>query len=315
METTEKVSRRIKRMYGSAALYYVRMYYAEREIDILKCDKGSDELAAIRIAVKTANKMTYKKIPTDQASLRDFFADRYKDEMRRKSIEDKERRESEEILNSIEGFLSIEDGANSYVPKGRYGKENRIEVSEEKDYNGYSRSCKFTMIRRRVIITIKRGYTLHNVGGLMTFVKGEKIDRSGMGCEWAVQGRSYSDVVMHKGYLVKGEHIEAKSLAEARRINSEHRGKILAKLLEDKSKREKLESSAKKVAVTVNDSLDSGNCMFGTMDFKGKVERVLGHTIDHLSGDLVLKYGKVFHVESYAEKAVREAIRKSGKNK
>ena len=73
------------------------------------------------------------------------------------------------------------------------GNENSLTCEEENDYNGYSRRCQFTMIRRGFRLTVKKGYIIRLVGGLITFYRGE-FKRDGMACEWVEQGRAIADI-------------------------------------------------------------------------------------------------------------------------
>lgn len=145
----------------------------------------------------------------------------------------------------------------------KYGKENRVVCVEAADYtNGYSKSCGFTMIRRSFYMTVKRGYTVQVIGGLITFIKGEDMPRTGFACEWVEQGKRIADITLHKGFVVRGEHIEAKTLKEALRLNSEHRAMKLARLLASRKKAERRKEQKKSgtVKITFADSLKAGNC-------------------------------------------------------
>lgn len=115
------------------------------------------------------------------------------------------------------------------------GRENGINCYEVRDFDGYSKSCRFSMIRRSFSLYLKKGYNIYIVGGLITFVRGE-IKRSGVACEWIEQGKAIADIKTVKGFLVRGEHVVAKSLKEAQRINAEKRSKQALSLLNARSK-------------------------------------------------------------------------------
>lgn len=293
---------KIEKIYGKAGVWCVKKYY-HRDIELCKCDKGSVDNAVERIINNTLNDYHYRNVDRSIYAIKSAFDDDYKKYKKEKRADEKRRKEATEIVSSIEGYLAIDAGKNSYNPDAKYSTKNEIFVYEEKDYNGYAHSCHFTMIRRQVNIFIKKGYSLHNVGGLMTFVRGKKIERTGMACEWAVQGKALAEITMHKGYLVRGEHIECKTLAEAKKISKEHRQKAMIAIL----KRRKIDRNT---LVTVDDSLAAGNCLPGTLNFKSKIERELGCEItSSLPARQVLLFGRKFGVETYAQRAVNQAAR------
>ena len=103
---------------------------------------------------------------------------------------------------------------------------------------------------------------------------------------------------------MKGEHIEAKSLVAAQKINADHRAKALAVLVAKRKRDIKI----KNVLVTFDMSLNSGNCKAGTQSFVNRLEAELGHQVTELSAYWVLFYGRKFGVEYYAQRAVDYAI-------
>lgn len=76
-------------------------------------------------------------------------------------------------------------GENLGTIDARISEENGVECYEWKDYDGYSKSCGYTMIRRSFTLNLKKGYNIRIVDGLLTFVRGE-IKRSG----WLASGLS-----------------------------------------------------------------------------------------------------------------------------
>ena len=105
--------------------------------------------------------------------------------------------------------------------KYSYGNKNEVICTEENDWKGYAKSFGYPMVRRSFEVCVKKGYTIHQIGGIVTYIKGNRIDRSGMPCEWVRQGRAIADLRTVKGYLVRGQHIEASSLEEAQKISDE----------------------------------------------------------------------------------------------
>lgn len=212
---------------------------------------------------------------------------------------------------SVDEFLDkkLRTGDHTYKHEGHIADENNIICDEERDFDGYSRSCSFPMIRRQFVLNIKRGYRVRVVGGLITFYKGE-FKRQGMKVEWIEQGRAIADLTKHEGYLVRGEHIEAKSLREAIRINDEHRAMALARLLSKRKRAERREEEKQNgnLKITFTDSLNAGNCRPGTQEFKNRYEEAIGHKATSISIADLRKYAKQFGVGYYAERAIAYAL-------
>lgn len=184
------------------------------------------------------------------------------------------------------------------------GRENGINCYEVRDFDGYSKSCRFSMIRRSFSLYLKKGYNIYIVGGLITFVRGE-IKRSGVACEWIEQGKAIADIKTVKGFLVRGEHIVAKSLKEAQRINAEKRSKQALSLLNARSKNQLVDQKLGNHMFTFEESLASGNCRPGTQNFKNRYEAAIGHEATEISLADLRKYGKKFGLEEYTERVIR----------
>lgn len=189
------------------------------------------------------------------------------------------------------------------------GRGNGINCYESRDFDGYSKSCRFPMIRRSFSLYLKKGYNIHIIGGLITFVRGE-IKRSGMACEWIEQGRAIDDIETVKGFLVRGEHIVAKSLKEAQRINAEKRNKTAIDLLNARSKNQLVYQKVGNHMFTFEESLASGNCRPGTQNFKNRYEAAIGHEATEISLADLRKYGKQFGLETYTERVIRYVMNK-----
>lgn len=235
------------------------------------------------------------------------------EEKARKAYEAEQKRVSMMIdgYNSVRGFIvsNLRTGENAGRICGHIADENNIVCDEERDFDGYSRRCQFAMIRRFFTLNIKKGFRVRNVGGLVTFYKGE-FNRQVMKVEWIEQGRSIADITKHTGYLVRGEHIEAKSLREAVRINDEHRAIKLARVLSKRKRAERREEEKQNgsLKITFADSLHAGNCRPGTQEFKNKYEEAIGHKATSISIADLRKYAKQFGVEYYAEQAIEYAL-------
>ena len=209
--------------------------------------------------------------------------------------------------------------------KYSYGNKNQVICEEEKDWKGYSKSFGYPMVRRSFEVCVKKGYTIHLIGGIVTYIKGNRIDRFGMPCEWVRQGRAIADLRTVKGYLVRGQHIEASSLSEAQKISEINRRKalpsLLAARLEMKARIERRKAEMQKCAeeermmvdmvtreITFEDSLNSGNCFPGTDSFKKRLEEEVGHPVDSINAQDLLLYATKYGLKSYALRTIKYVI-------
>ena len=206
-------------------------------------------------------------------------------------------------------FRCLELGKNHGGIDAKIAEENGVECYEWKDYDGYSKSCGYTMIRRSFTLNLKKGYNIRIVGGLLTFVRGE-IKRQGVACEWVEQGKAIADIKTVKGFLVRGEHIIAKSLKEAQRISAEKRSKQALRLLNIRSKNKLSYQKLIGHMFTFEESLASGNCRPGTQNFKNRYEAAIGHEATEISLANLRKYGKKFGLEEYTERVIRYVMNK-----
>ena len=209
--------------------------------------------------------------------------------------------------------------------KYSYGNKNQVICNEEDDWKGYAKSFGYPMVRRSFEVCVKKGYTIHLIGGIITYIKGNRINRLGMPCEWIIQGRAIADLRTVKGYLVRGQHIEASSLDEAKQISVENRRKalpsLLAARLEMKAKIERRKAEMQKCAeeermmvdmvtreITFEDSLNSGNCFPGTDGFKKRLEEEVGHPVDSINAQDLLLYATKYGLKSYALRTIKYVI-------
>lgn len=239
-----------------------------------------------------------------------------KEEVRReKKRKEMEKRDRAYVESRIEGGLSIPNvltllNVGSHCSfYGSVGDANEVYCSEHTDWEGYAKSCRFPLIRREFHLKLKKGYRIHVIGGLITFVRG-KLDRRGVHCEWAEQGRALADIRMVKGYLVRGEHIEAGSLKEAKRINAEHRKEQAIALLTIRATEARKKKKLQGYMFTFDDSLASGNCRAGTQAFKNRVEAAVGHEVNELELDDLCKYGRQFGLELYTNRVINYVFKK-----
>lgn len=218
-----------------------------------------------------------------------------------------------EDRTSFAGFVMVISllniGKNVDTLNAHISDKNGVECSESYDYDGYSKRCKFTMVRRSFTLNLKKGYSIYEVGGLITFVRGE-IKRQGVACEWIEQGKAITDIKTVKGFLVRGEHIVAKSLKEAQRINAEKRNKQALSLLNARSKEQLVYQKLGNHMFTFEESLASGNCRPGTQNFKNRYEAAIGHEATEISLADLRKYGKKFGLDEYTERVIRYVMNK-----
>ena len=203
----------------------------------------------------------------------------------------------------------LNTGKNIGTLNAHISDKNGVECSESYDYDGYSKRCQFTMVRRSFTLYLKKGYSIYEVGGLITFVRGE-IKRQGVACEWVEQGKAITDIKTVKGFLVRGEHIVAKSLKEAQRISAEKRSKQALSLLNARSKDQLVYQKLGNHMFTFEESLASGNCRPGTQNFKNLYEAAIGHEATEISLADLRKYGKKFGLEEYTERVIRYVMNK-----
>ena len=203
----------------------------------------------------------------------------------------------------------LNTGKNIGTLNAHISDKNGVECSESYDYDGYSKRCQFTMVRRSFTLYLKKGYSIYEVGGLITFVRGE-IKRQGVACEWVEQGKAITDIKTVKGFLVRGEHIVAKSLKEAQRISAEKRSKQALSLLNARSKDQLVYQKLGNHMFTFEESLASGNCRPGTQNFKNRYEAAIGHEATEISLADLRKYGKQFGLEAYTERVIRYVMNK-----
>lgn len=203
----------------------------------------------------------------------------------------------------------LNTGKNIGTLDAHISDKNGVECSESYDYDGYSKRCQFTMVRRSFTLNLKKGYSIYEVGGLITFVRGE-IKRQGVACEWVEQGKAITDIKTVKGFLVRGEHIVAKSLKEAQRISAEKRNKQALSLLNARSKNQLVYQKLGNHMFTFDESLASGNCRPGTQNFKNRYEAAIGHEATEISLADLRKYGKKFGLEEYTERVIRYVMNK-----
>lgn len=205
------------------------------------------------------------------------------------------------------GGLPLKVGSNFDGVQLSYEKHNSLSIHEYTVWKQYTKHESWPVTHRTLYVSLRKGWRIRAVGGIVTFYKG-KFDRQGMAVEWVEQGKAIADIHIVKGYLVRGEHIEAKSLEEAKLINADHRADILANTIEARRKTIYYREHEDELVVTFNDSLNSGNCRPGTMNFKNQYEDAVGHEANSITVGELRKYAKKFGCTYYAERAIKYAL-------
>lgn len=289
--------------------------------DIIVVDYRTNDKEICEKAVNrtiTFAKKAFAKYLQNEHLTEDGYLDRISSDDARKSAEKKRikaaakarQKEMDYIHSHIMGnstfeflFLALNTGKNSAYYDAKLSKSNGVECQEKNDWNGYSKSCQYPMVERTFTLNLKKGYKVAVIGGLITFYRGA-YSRLGMSCEWVEQGRAIADLKTVKGYLVRGEHIIAKSLNEARRINAENRKHLALSLLDNRAKIHRKLDKMESYMFTFEDSVKSGNCRPGTQSFKQRVEAEIGHEINEISLADLRKYGKKFGLELYTNRVI-----------
>lgn len=281
---------------------------------IIEAESTAAQLAQLRTAMEKKAKELRRKMPEDLAAYYKEIDEAAKakakaDRLHRAEVARIEKR----IISTWDSplddvFYRIRTGENI----GKYDaiESDRNSIECEEDFEKYSNSCRFWKVTRFYTLHLRKGWFIHIVGGVITFAKSANIDRNGMACEWIEQGKSIADIRTVSGYLVRGEHIEAKNLKEAKQINAQHRAVILARTLRQRRAKAQREAKSANIIVTFADSLDSGNCRPGTQAFKNYVDSVKGEDVQELTGSELRKLAKAYGCEYFAERAISYAMSK-----
>lgn len=294
-------------------------------ITIGECEKDEIKRAAkvhkyIGFAEKAFKKYLEKNGIANENEYLDMLAKKAAEKKEKEKAEKKAAKARAKELAYINRQICIEDhksfagfvmvlsllnmGKNIGTLNAHICDKNGVECSESYDYDGYSKRCKFTMVRRSFTLNLKKGYSIYEVGGLITFVRGE-IKRQGVACEWIEQGKAITDIKTVKGFLVRGEHIVAKSLKEAQRISAEKRSKQALSLMNARNDNKLSYQKLIGHMFTFEESLASGNCRPGTQNFKNRYEAAIGHEATEISLADLRKYGKQFGLQEYTERVIR----------
>lgn len=280
----------------------------EYKLDKCTTPKERKEVNAKIEAEKTKRTEYIRSKYLKDVDLKAFFAEKKKQE----AAERKQLEAEKEILRNIrKEYLSDYIGISKVSLEDTKINVTKNTCSLKCDEVKYRRGgCRFPVVERWIRLDVAKGYHIEVIGGIVTLIKGE-INRIGMPCYW-VESFGKCQVGKHlvKGYLVRGEHIKAKSLKEAQRINAEHRKQMLSDLLNARYKAKRLAENEDKVFVTFDDSIKSGNCEAGTQSFCNRLFAELGHEVDAISVKDLRKYGKKFGLELYTQRIINRLLSK-----
>ena len=183
-----------------------------------------DQLAKFQKAVEKRAKALRNKMPEDVDA---YFAEIDAQEAAAKRAKAKAEKMENEIGEKLKAeMLHLSFGDHTGT---RATLTLTASYHEVTDWDGYSKRCKFPMVIRSFTLNIRKGWHLFRIGGSHSLREPRLSVKVWL--EWIEQG-SIADIRTVKGFLVRGEHIEAKTLKEA--INTEHRAMQLARLLSTK---------------------------------------------------------------------------------
>lgn len=312
------VEKAVKKEYTTLELkFFAAVDWSTTSVAAFRAAKGNDRTAIAKEIGKRAKALRNKAIEYLQKNfdnvktIEEWHAYMRAEEIAKTKAKKEEAAIEKKILSTCgRGLYSLINnlrvGSNVDAYHARYGA-NGISVTET--YDRYAGRCKYNLVRRTFTFSIRKGWKVSVIGGLITFYRGE-MKREGIACEWIMQGKAISDVFTEKGFLVRGEHIKAKTLKEAQAISRERRAGVLARLLSARKRVERRREAAENgtLKITFADSVASGNCRFGTSDFKHKYEEAIGHEAKSITLSDLRKYGKLFGVEYYAERVIRYVL-------
>lgn len=301
VKTTGYLSKKNRVKIAEGTGYSADLYEQERADKEKAQDRAKRTAAAAMKAYETAQKVAAMVAAQQKAEERAQKAAQKAAEKHEKEMNSRVDRGT--YYDAIRWGIKI--GENIGEVTAQYADENGVKCRE--DYDRYARSCRWIMVCRSFTLNMRKGYRVCNVAGVLTFYRG-KFNRQGMACEWVEQGRAIADLRTVKGYLVRGEHIEAKSLAEAKKINSEKRARQALEIINHRAKTAEKKAALADYMFTVEDSLAAGNCRPGTQSFKSRVEAAVGHEVETISLADLDRYGKQFGLKCYTDRVINYVI-------
>lgn len=283
--------------------------YEQTHGEIGYWSNGLSESYSKTMELKKMRKMDFAEICKTVSTFADEYRNkRYSSDLIALRKKAKQEKEEAAILN-CRGFESAKHVLNmgaDYSVRAYFARKNDICCVKTTEWVRYTSRKSFLHNKYEWTLEIKRGWRVAAIGGLLTFYKGDKINRTGMAVEWVEQGRAFDDITIKRGYLVRGEHIEAKSLDAAKKINAEHRANILLQLLKSRQERKRVRAEVKAGThkITLKDSIAAGNCRAGSLSFKTKVEQERGEEVNSLTATELKHYAEKYNVTYYADRVL-----------
>lgn len=124
---------------------------------------------------------------------------------------------------------------------------------------------------------------------------------------WVEQGRGFALKAVH-GYLVRGYHVQARSVEAAVKKVTVIRQTACAKAIAAKLQQRQDRRDYGLIWVGVQDSLAGGNCATGTENYRQQLCRIVGGEIGGVRADWLLRQRR----DTYTLRAVRAALVRSG---
>lgn len=315
------VEKAVRKEYTALELkFFAAVGWSTTSVAAFRAAKENDRIAVGKEISKRAKALRKKAVEylqknfEDVKTIEEWHAHMKAEEKVRKMTKREREQINQELIASCgRGIYSLINtlrvGTHTGSFTATYDTWNGIEVS--RDSEQYSSRCSFEKIIYSYKLHIRKGFKVAIIGGLITFYRGE-MKREGIACEWITQGKAIADISIEKGFLVRGEHIKAKTLKEAQAISRERRAGVLARLLSARKRVERRREAAENgtLKITFADSVASGNCRFGTADFKHKYEEAIGREAKSITLSDLRKYAKLFGVEYYAERVIRHVLAK-----
>lgn len=166
-------------------------------------------------------------------------------------------------------------------------------------WSGTESYSRFTVTRR--CLRAMRGELL--VANLLT-VDCESLGPREYRATWVEQGRGFG-LKLVNGFIIRGQHVRAATMAHARRQAQRERDAQAQALLARRSKRHALGADLRDIQVTQADSIAAGNCAAGTSSF-------IRARLAFLKGATSIRASQLLSIADnvYTRRAVAEAVRR-----
>lgn len=176
-------------------------------------------------------------------------------------------------------------GCNDFTVK--YKRDTTVPAIIAEPVRRWSSNGKWSGNDMRVSLAVPSHYwTTKVIGGLLTIAPRTRFLDREYKAYWVEQGRGFS-VKLIKGFVIRGYHVAGNDIDKARAKVAKIRTAAASLLLK---KRHQINDAAAKW-VTLDDSLNAGNCKAGTEAFVKKLEKEMRASgqIGAVRGDVILK--------------------------